>query len=551
MKISSKKAVSNILGALKSAGITDVVLTPGSRNAPFSISIANDSFFGVHSIVDERSAGFFALGLSQQSKKPSALICTSGTALLNYAPAIAEAYYQRVPLLVISADRPEEWIDRGEGQSIRQNNVFQNYADYSASLFADEKEASIQNKEIVQKTFQYLLLNNGPVHLNVPFQEPLYELVECNELPVFHFEKQSQEFEISNENFEIIRNAERVMVLVGQHDYQDFSKELAQFNQLQQVVVLTETHANVNIENAFPCIDRLIMGLAGNAQQMLAPDVLITVGTNIISRKIKAILRKAKPKHIQVGVNEKPMDTFDCLHAQCNATPVFFFNSLNEIQSKSEWKSSLISIQENQIKHVESWLPSAAYSDLSVFASLLKSIPDGTQLQMGNSSVVRYIQLFNQNNKLTYFGNRGVAGIDGSTSTAIGAAWKTKKPTLLISGDLSFHYDSNAFWNNYLSNELKVIVINNGGGGIFRIIDGSKDTAYLEQYFETAHSSKSIKGIADMYNLNYFSATNFVELNQVLPLFFNQNSISVLEIFTPKEVNPKVLDAFFQHTQTT
>ena len=551
MKISSKKAVSNILGALKSAGITDVVLTPGSRNAPFSISIANDSFFGVHSIVDERSAGFFALGLSQQSKKPSALICTSGTALLNYAPAIAEAYYQRVPLLVISADRPEEWIDRGEGQSIRQNNVFQNYADYSASLFADEKEASIQNKEIVQKTFQYLLLNNGPVHLNVPFQEPLYELVECNELPVFHFEKQSQEFEISKENFEIIRNAERVMVLVGQHDYQDFSKELAQFNQLQQVVVLTETHANVNIENAFPCIDRLIMGLAGNAQQMLAPDVLITVGTNIISRKIKAILRKAKPKHIQVGVNEKPMDTFDCLHAQCNATPVFFFNSLNEIQSKSEWKSSLISIQENQIKHVESWLPSAAYSDLSVFASLLKSIPDGTQLQMGNSSVVRYIQLFNQNNKLTYFGNRGVAGIDGSTSTAIGAAWKTKKPTLLISGDLSFHYDSNAFWNNYLSNELKVIVINNGGGGIFRIIDGSKDTAYLEQYFETAHSSKSIKGIADMYNLNYFSATNFVELNQVLPLFFNQNSISVLEIFTPKEVNPKVLDAFFQHTQTT
>lgn len=551
MKISSKKAVSNILGALKSAGITDVVLTPGSRNAPFSISIANDSFFAVHSIVDERSAGFFALGLSQQSKKPSVLICTSGTALLNYAPAIAEAYYQRVPLLVISADRPEEWIDRGEGQSIRQNNVFQNYADYSASLFADEKEASIQNKEIIQQTFQYLLSNNGPVHLNVPFQEPLYELVECHELPVFHFEKQPEKFEISEENFEVIRNAEKIMVLVGQHDYQDFSKELAQFNQLHQVVVLTETHANVNIENAFPCIDRLIMGLAGNAQQMLAPDVLITVGTNIISRKIKAILRKAKPKHIQVGANEKPMDTFDCLHAQCHVTPMFFFNSLKEIQSKSEWKSNLLSIQENQIKQVESWLPSAAYSDLSVFASLLKSIPDGTQLQMGNSSVVRYIQLFNQNNKLTYFGNRGVAGIDGSTSTAIGAAWKTKKPTLLISGDLSFHYDSNAFWNNYLSNELKVIVINNGGGGIFRIIDGSKDTAYLEQYFETTHSSKSIKGIADMYNLNYFSATNFVELNQVLPLFFNQNSISVLEIFTPKEVNPKVLDAFFQHTQTT
>lgn len=552
MKISSKKVVSELMGALKGASIADVIITPGSRNAPFSISLANDSFFQLHSIVDERSAAFFALGLSQQTKKPTVLICTSGTALLNYAPAIAEAYYQRIPLLVISADRPEEWIDRGEGQSIRQNNVFQNYADYSACLIADEKEGSVQNKEIIQDTFQYLISNNGPVHLNVPFQEPLYELIDCEELPSFQFETKENAMDALkevDESLEIIQQAERIMILIGQHVYEDFSKELQQFNQLQQVIVLTETHANVNIENAFPCIDRIIMGLDGNAQQALSPNVLITVGTNIISRKIKAILRKSKPKHIQVGLNERKMDTFDCLELQCNLTPQDFFNSLKEIESKSEWKNNILSIQENQIKQVEAWLPSAPFSDLTVFSSLLKSIPDGTDVQMGNSSVVRYIQLFNQNKNLTYFGNRGVAGIDGSTSTAIGAAWKTKKPTLLISGDLSFHYDSNAFWNNYLSNELKVIVINNGGGGIFRIIDGSKDTAHLEQFFETVHSSKSIKGIADLYNLNYFSAANNDELIQTLPLFFNQNNVSVLEIFTPKEDNPKALDAFFQHTK--
>jgi 2-succinyl-5-enolpyruvyl-6-hydroxy-3-cyclohexene-1-carboxylate synthase len=552
MKISSKKVVSELMGALKGASIADVIITPGSRNAPFSISLANDFFFQLHSIVDERSAAFFALGLSQQTKKPTVLICTSGTALLNYAPAIAEAYYQRIPLLVISADRPEEWIDRGEGQSIRQNNVFQNYADYSACLIADEKEGSVQNKEIIQDTFQYLISNNGPVHLNVPFQEPLYELIDCEELPSFQFETKENAIDVLkevNESLEIIQQAERIMILIGQHVYEDFSKELQQFNQLQQVIVLTETHANVNIENAFPCIDRLIMGLDGNAQQALSPNVLITVGTNIISRKIKAILRKSKPKHIQVGLNERKMDTFDCLELQCNLTPQDFFNSLKEIESKSEWKNNLLSIQENQIKQVEAWLPDALFSDLTVFSSLLKFIPDGMDVQMGNSSVVRYIQLFNQNKNLTYFGNRGVAGIDGSTSTAIGAAWKTKKPTLLISGDLSFHYDSNAFWNNYLSNELKVIVINNGGGGIFRIIDGSKDTAHLEQFFETAHSSKSIKGIATLYNLNYFSAANNDELIQTLPLFFNQNNVSVLEIFTPKEDNPKALDAFFQHTK--
>ena len=552
MKISSKKVVSYILGALKSAGITDVVLTPGSRNAPFSISIANTPFFETYSIVDERSAAFFAMGLSQQSKRPTVLICTSGTALLNYAPAIAEAYYQRIPLLVISADRPEEWIDKGEGQSIRQNNVFQNYADYSACLIADEKEGSDQNKEIIQNTIQYLISNNGPVHLNVPFQEPLYELIDCEELPSFQFETKENSMDVLKEvyeSLEIIQKSERIMVLVGQHVYEDFSEELEQFNQLQQVAVLTETHANVNIENAFPSIDRMIMGLSVDAQNALAPDVLITVGTNIISRKIKAILRKAKAKHIQVGLNEKAMDTFDCLEVQCNLSPQEFFNSLKKIESKSQWKNELLSIQENQIKQVEAWLPSAAFSDLTVFSSILNSIPHGIDLQMGNSSVVRYIQLFNQNKNLTYFGNRGVAGIDGSTSTAIGAAWKTKKPTLLISGDLSFHYDSNAFWNNYLSNQFKVIVINNGGGGIFRIIDGSKDTAHLEQFFETSHSSKSIKGIADLYNLNYFSAANNDELNEVLPLFFNKNNVSVLEIFTHKEDNPKALDAFFQHTQ--
>ena len=552
MKISSKKVVSYILGALKSAGITDVVLTPGSRNAPFSISIANIPFFETYSIVDERSAAFFAMGLSQQSKRPTVLICTSGTALLNYAPAIAEAYYQRIPLLVISADRPEEWIDRGEGQSIRQNNVFQNYADFSACLIADEKEGAFQNEGIIQNTIQYLISNNGPVHLNVPFQEPLYELIECDELPSFQFETNKANVDVLkevNESVEIIQQAKRIMVLVGQHVYEDFSKELEQFNQLQQVVILTETHANVNIENVFPCIDRMIMGLGVGAQNNLAPDVLITVGTNIISRKVKAILRNAKPKHIQVGMNEKPMDTFDSLALQCNLSPQDFFNSLNEIGSKTEWKSELLSIQENQIMHVEAWLPGASFSDLTVFSSILNAIPNGTDIQMGNSSVVRYIQLFNQNKNLTYFGNRGVAGIDGSTSTAIGAAWKTKKPTLLISGDLSFHYDSNAFWNNYLSNDLKVIVINNGGGGIFRIIDGSKDTEHLQQFFETSHSSKSIKGIAGLYNLNYFSAANNDELNEVLPLFFNQNTVSVLEIFTPKEDNPKALDAFFQHTQ--
>lgn len=548
MKLSTKKVVPLLLAGLREAGVKDVIITPGSRNAPFIISITSCSEFELYSIVDERSAAFFALGLAQQRHAPVALICTSGTAMLNYAPAVAEAFYQRLPLVVISADRPDEWIDKGEGQSIRQRNMFSNIVDAEmhCSMEENEEVLAAMSTELA-KVLSHSIRYSGPVHINVPFREPLYELEE-RELPSFpHVPKQLiDDAPACAEAIELLQHKQRIVVLLGQHHFPTFNKELALFNALPQVLVLNETQSNVDVLDAVPCIDRFITACGDRINDVLNADVLITVGTNIISRKIKAIFRKNKPYHIQVGLNEADMDTFLCLRNHVHVSPQFFFaEAAKQLAPVGNYKQLALAIQEQSVKQIAHELDQLPYSDLTVFNTIHNAIPSHYDIQMGNSSVVRYIQLFDQRHDLRYFGNRGVAGIDGCTSTAVGAAYASKRKTLLISGDLSFFYDSNAFWNNYLSEHLKVIVINNGGGGIFRIIEGPKHVPQLEQFFETAHN-RSVRGLVQSFNLEYLSASSAVELHETLPLFFAKKGPVVLEVFTPAKENASVLNRFFE-----
>lgn len=245
-----------------------------------------------------------------------------------------------------------------------------------------------------------------------------------------------------------------------------------------------------------------------------------------------------------MGLNEAEMDTFLCLHSHVQVSPKYFFEHASQLPHIGNFKSEVLAIQQKSQQNIAAQLPGFDYSDLSVFWKIQDQIPADYDVQMGNSSVVRYIQLFDQRKDLRYFGNRGVAGIDGCTSTAVGACYASQRDTLLISGELSFMYDSNAFWNNYLSEKLKVIVINNGGGGIFRIIEGPKNVSQLERFFETSHS-RSVKGLVESFEVEYLSASNENELNEILPLFFQKKNIVVLEIFTPSLQNAAVLSRFF------
>ena len=554
--ISDKKSVQQILAYLNHYGIENVVISPGSRNAPLTLSL-NNSTFQTFSIVDERSAAFFALGLAQQSKKPVAITCTSGTALLNYAPAIAEAFYQRIPLVVLSADRPEEWLDQGLGQTIDQKEVYKNFIDQSVHLKGEscsieEKE---QNEVLLRSAFSLLALPSpGPIHINIPLNEPLYNTVEGPNIEIEPHEKTR----INNiEELADVRSslamADRVLILSGLLDpNKELDHELEKFALRENVLVMTETSSNLYSEQFLPCTDRMVFHFEDQEIKEFQPDVLITLGTNLVSKKIKQILLENPPKyHWHIDPNGREVNTFKCLTRSVCLEPLKFLKSLHDIpeQSSSYKEKHHHQEKENIEKHLE-FLKICEYSDMKVFGEVLTHIPNGSMLQMGNSSVIRYVQLFNQRQDLTYFANRGTSGIDGCTSTAIGAAYASDRPTTFISGDVAFFYDSNALWNKYIPKNFKIIIINNAGGGIFRIIPGPKTTGLMEEYFETRHQLNA-SHLAIMYGLNYLEADDLITTRDALKELYSNDDPAILEIFTPAEKNDNLLRSYFECLKQT
>jgi len=531
--------------------VNTVVISPGSRNAPLTIGFSESVKIKALSIVDERCAAFFALGIAQQTRKPIALLCTSGSAVLNYYPAIAEAFYSNIPLIVISADRPQHLIDIGDGQTIRQENVFENHILYSANLGVKNDD------EYIKKAIKIAIDKKGPVHINIPFNEPLYEkeTVEYKKEVVDEALKTSLIDEIPLAIDELQKFADiwnvstKKMVLVGEH----FPDELLQ-TQLEHlikdpsVLVLIENTANVSHSKFINSIDKLIFPLDEDELEKFQPNILISLGGLIVSKKIKQHLRKYQPKHHWHVDSKRAFDTFFCLKHHFKVTPKLFFSQfffLTKIRKSNYQDYWLQKKKFRLIKHQE-FIGNCAFSDLKVFSKILSSIPDNSQLQLSNSSVIRYSQLFNINKTLRVFCNRGTSGIDGSTSTAIGAAFSVKENTVFITGDISFFYDSNALWNNYIPPNFRIIVINNGGGGIFRFIPGPKESNALD-YFETPHNLTA-EHLCKMYHFNYNTANNEVELNTQLSCFYKESKLpKLLEIFTPREENDQILKAYFNN----
>jgi 2-succinyl-5-enolpyruvyl-6-hydroxy-3-cyclohexene-1-carboxylate synthase len=555
--ISDKKPVQDFIQLLDQHGIREIIICPGSRNAPFSISLAQDKRFHVHSVVDERSAAFIALGMAQQVDRTVAIICTSGTAVLNFAPALAEAYYQRVPLLIVTADRPIEWIDQGEGQSIRQRQVYRNYvkASYEIAEEASEGDLVWYNARIMDEAMR--IANEGvrgPVHINFPLREPLYNTVQRSSEEIKMIGRAHAPMRLTNDESGFlqkrIENSEKVMVLAGQMSADDaMLSALRSFSKRSNVIVLTEAHSNLADAAFITTIDRFLAALDDENKQWLQPDLLITVGHNIISRKIKALLRKGDTKHWHVDISGEGLDTVKKLSKVIPVTPTEFFESMNEGAEYpgSTYKERVLQFHERSAIAAASYLQHAPWSDLKAFAAIHPAIPSASDVQMGNSSAVRYILLHDARQDLKYYGNRGVAGIDGCTSTALGAAHCSNRLTTLITGDIGFFYDSNALWNNLNASNLRIIVINNGGGGIFRIIDGpDANSQELETFFETAHT-RSAAGLAAMYSIPFQSAKDSQSLTDGLKWLYAQEGCSILEVNTPRLENSPVLKEYFEH----
>ena len=576
--IYSKIPVAQTIVALCVAkNIRHVVISPGSRNAPLTIGFTHHPEIKAYSIVDERCSGFFALGMAQQLQQPVALVCTSGSALLNYYPAVAEAFYSDIPLVVISADRPIERIDIGDGQTIRQKNVFENHILFSANLYSEiVLENSSSDKKLQQKQFESqkhnereinLALNKaleekGPVHINVPFYEPLYEMVEKASVKPLQILPEIRVRDYSEKEFvpyaEIWNKAKRKMVIVGVAQPNSVEQKFLDFlAQDESVLVLSETTSNLNHPEFFTRIDTLIGPIERSEDsekqfEALRPDILLSFGGMIVSKKIKTFLRNFQPEHHWHVDPKKAYNTFFCLNKHFETSINSFLKKFHPLLEKGEsdyalhWKNIR---KLRQARH-DLYVGEIQYSDFKAMQVVVPSVPEKYNVQLGNSATVRYAQLFKWDQTQKLFCNRGTSGIDGSVSTAVGAALINKDPTLLICGDLSLFYDSNGLWNNYIPKNFRIIVLNNEGGGIFRILPGNKNTENFDTYFETVHHMNA-RPVCELYDIEYLSANNSEEISEALHGFYEvSEKPKLLEIFTPRQINDEVLLEYFSFMKT-
>ncbi|NKI32101.1 2-succinyl-5-enolpyruvyl-6-hydroxy-3-cyclohexene-1-carboxylic-acid synthase [Muricauda sp. DJ-13] len=575
MKYSAIPSAKNLVLAFKEKGIKDIVISPGSRNAPLILSFTADSFFNCFSIVDERSAAFFALGMAQNQKRPVAVVCTSGSALLNYYPAVAEAYYSDIPLLVVSSDRPPYKIDVGDGQTIRQDNVFDRHIGYSANLKLDvshatkkiqeyqpdllqstQKDVDKFNLKELETALDIALIDMLPVHINIPFEEPLYELQELESRPTLLSNRKGLATESKQSFIEFAdkwKAASKKMVLVGVNYPNEIDQSLLDILAKDpSVIVFTETTSNLHHPEFFASIDSIIFPIEKSAGQddlfkNLQPEILLTFGGLVVSKKVKAFLRKYRPKE-HWHINEiRAFDTYFSLTEHVKTNPEKFLRAIlkdaNVTHSDyaKHWKVKKLNYRKKRAQY----LKEVPFTDFSAFHIILQNVPKNYQLQLSNSSVVRYAQLFDVVPTLKVFCNRGTSGIDGSTSTAIGASYYETSPTLLITGDLSFFYDSNALWINYIKSDFRIILMNNSGGGIFRILPGNDGSETFERYFETKQNLNA-EHLCHQYGLEYLKCGNKQQLENSLNTFFKPSAKPrVLEIFTPRELNDKILLGYF------
>ncbi len=503
-------------------------------------------------ISDERSAGFIGLGIAQATKTPVALTCTSGTALLNYGPAVAEAFFNQIPLLVISADRPPEWIGQRDGQTINQPNALSNHVKASYNLPVDDgSESMIESyTEVFRSAYKEATTAPfGPVHINIPFKEPFYPDGALDEIDFKKYLKNELSPEDSVDFSEIqekISSFEKVLVVAGQSER---NNDLSTLLEKKGIPIVSDIISNyghlphsIHHQDVFLRDKKNTLGLH--------PDLVITIGMSVISKNLKLFLRGCrKLEHWHIDPDGSKADTYEHLTESIICQPELFFKKI-EINTNSAFLENWKAIDQECKHHIEGTLLTAPFNEFSVVQKVMMSLPENSVLHLGNSTPVRYANIINSYDKsFDVHCNRGTSGIDGSMSTAYGSAMVSKRPHFIILGDMSFMYDRNAFWNNYLPNNLKVIILNNAGGGIFRLINGPTEQPELEKYFVTEQKFTAENTLKDI-GVAYFKANDYSELSSVLPEFLANSGPAAFEVFTDPESNTKTFKDVMKFEKT-
>lgn len=552
--------IQHLAAICKAKGVKYAIISPGSRCAPLIIAFNRMEGINCLSVVDERSAAFIALGIAQQTKTVVALICTSGSSILNYAPALAEAYYQKVPLLVLSADRPNEWIDQGENQSINQVEVYRNYIKKSYQLplqVNSEKDLWFSDRIVSEAINTCIYPDFGPVHINIPLREPLYNLTDKNiALPkLIDFEQPA--YSLSQSAFKMLgekwQKTSKILIIIGGNKSKSETLDslLQNISNQENVVILKESISNVYGENFIEQIDANVEIIQANNLEHFAPNLVITLGAGVVSKKVKFWLRNLENlEHWHITKSFEHWDIFQCLSKVIQIDAEDFFKNINEYQFQQDttFKKDWLSLNLKTQAVLKTYLSQLNFNDFTLFEYLIKNIPANSLLQLGNSTPVRYanlLQIASEKN-LKINSNRGVSGIDGVLSTAVGASIaKADQLCFCISGDIASLYDSNALFNHHLTANFKLIVINNGGGNIFKIIPGPNQLTELEQFFETQHQIQ-FEQLANTYNCAYYKATTLTELETNFENFVQENKqAALLEIITDGNESADALRNFF------
>ncbi|MEM8566831.1 MAG: 2-succinyl-5-enolpyruvyl-6-hydroxy-3-cyclohexene-1-carboxylic-acid synthase [Bacteroidota bacterium] len=536
------QAIFNLIEICAKHGLERAIISPGSRNAPLTIALARNPKIKCRSISDERSAAFIGLGIAQQLKKPTILCCTSGSAAFNYAPAVAEAFYQQIPMLILTADRPPEWIDQYDGQTVRQNDIYGQHVKKSFSIPVDletpaaEVHAYRIMNEAINSTMDF---PQGPVHINIPFREPFYPEDEIKIVP----ESQVKVFKtegITNSvtDWEEIKKAwakfSRKVILGGQASkVSDLQEPLVRLFKDHKVPVLGDVVSNLHgIDEVIAHTDLFLGGDKKGLHESLKPDLLVTFGKSTISKNLKLMLRKfSLQEHWHVQENGDVADTYNSLTKIIRTDPKIFFKELSQEHPSIDFSSqkqenycNIWLIEERKARRViPQFFEKNPWSEIGMVYHVLKKIDHDTHVHLANSMAVRYanfVGIAKPNTEV--FANRGTSGIDGSTSTAVGVAFESKKINLLVTGDVAFFYDRNAFWHNYELKNLRVLLLNNNGGGIFRMIKGPNQLPELEEFFETKQSLTA-ESLAKEFGLDYFQCDRASKLNNYVDQFLEND----------------------------
>lgn len=547
---SDKKNILQLVALLRAHEIRNVVLCPGSRNTPIIHTLANHPYFTCYSVTDERSAGFFALGLALSGGRPAAVCCTSGTALLNLHPAVAEAFYQQVPLVVISADRPASWIGQMDGQTLPQPNVFGPLVKSSVNLpeIHTSEEEWYCNRLVNEALLELNHHGKGPVHINVPISEPLFQFT-AEDLPDVRVITRYQGLNVYDRQYDDLitrlNGYTKRMMVVGQMNLiYLFERKICKLL-YKHFAWLTEHTGNQTVPGIpVKNFDAIIYALPEEEQAKLVPDLLITYGGHVVSKRLKQLLRKHPPKeHWHVAADGQVADTFCSLTTVIEMDP---FEFLEKIAYLLENKPCEYPKRWEQLSK-QMAEPDFAFSEMAAIGKVLKALPTDAVLHLANSSTVRYAQLFQIPDSVEVCCNRGTSGIEGSLSTALGYAWASDKLNFVLIGDLSFFYDMNALWCNHLRGNLRIMLLNNGGGEIFQSLPGLKMEARTHRFVTALHQTKA-EGWAQERGFDYTAVHTMEELDAALSDFMQadqQGNPKFMEVFTDKAEDIRLLKEYY------